>query len=100
MPSRKPVDGAAAAASFKARWSESKKKSGLGDLPVPGGKRAIQVSKVEAEGNKVSIWLTTDPTLSPDFVIVNPPTEVFNSEGVLIEDPLSAIAFLIDGASK
>jgi hypothetical protein len=99
-PSRKPFDGAANAQSFKDKWEALKATTGLGDLRVPGTVRYVSVSKVEALNNKVSIWISTDHTLPPDFVIVNLPTEVVNSEGELVDDPIAAVALVIDGASK
>jgi len=98
--SARPVDGAANAKKFKDSWAKHKSTDSTGRVSVPGSNRSVDLTKVETDNEKVSIWTSSNPSGAPDFVIVNPPTEVYNAAGNLIEDPLTAIALIIDGATK
>lgn len=96
----KVEDFTANAKKFKEKWDVLKKGDDLGRTAIPGTRRSIQLSNVEVSNNKISVWTSTDKSQAPDFVIVNPPTTVINESGVEIEDPLTAIAIAIDGASN
>jgi hypothetical protein len=96
----KVVDNIANAKKVKSKWDDLKKVDGKGYVHIPGTKRSVEMKNVEIDGNKVSVWTSTDTSLPPDFVIVNGPTEVLNEHGIIIEDPLTAIALAIDGVSK
>jgi hypothetical protein len=102
-PEQKPVrpfNGAENAKKVHEAWGKLKKTDDQGLVSIPGSRRSVKFSKVLVEDKKLSIWVGDDTDREPDFVVVNPPTESYNAEGVLIEDPLTAIALLIDGATK
>lgn len=70
-------------------------------VPVYGQQGAnVQITEIQTSGNVVSIWTSSDTTLPPDFVIVNPPTQVATSATESFSDPLGALAVIIDGASQ
>lgn len=103
VPEKKPVlpfDGAANAKKFHDAWGKLKKTDDKARVSLPGTRRSVEFVKVEVADKKVSIWTGDATDREPDFVVVNPPTEVRNSEGALVEDPLTAIALIIDGATK
>lgn len=101
-PPQKPVlDGAKQAADQWARESKASKDAGVEKhaVKIPGGEGYVFIAKLEYEGNKVSVWTSSDTSLAPDFVIVNPPTQVFLSKDNIVENPLGVIAHTINGAS-
>lgn len=103
VPEKKPVlpfDGAKNARKFHDAFTELKTKNSKAEVGVPGSRRSIKFAKVEVDDKNVSIWVGEDTERPADFVIVNPPTEIKNSAGALVEDPLTAIALIIDGATK
>lgn len=103
VPEKKPVrpfDGAENAKKFRDQFDKVKDGSGKSQVSIPGTRRSVAMTKVEADGKTVSIWTGTDTAGSPDFVVVNPPTDIVGTNNQLIEDPLTAIALLIDGATK
>lgn len=103
VPEKKPVlpfDGAANASKLHGAWKNLKKNDVQGRVNIPGTRRSVKFSKVDATDNKLSIWATDDTTREPDFVIVNPPTEFTTADGTSTDDPLTAIALIIDGATK
>lgn len=67
---------------------------------VPGSNDSVDIAKLTYEGNKVSVWTTSDTSLPPDFVIVNPPTQVYIDKDNVVENPLGVIAHAINGATK
>ena len=94
------VDNKANAAKFKQKWDDLKKQDKEARVHLPGTRKSIRFSHVEVVDNRISVWTSSDSNLPPDFVIVNGPTEVVNEHGIIIEDPLTAIAIAIDGATK
>jgi hypothetical protein len=103
VPEKKPVlpfNGAENARKFHEAFKELKTKNDKAQVGVPGSRRSIEFTKVDVDDKKLSIWIGEDTDKEPDFVVVNPPTEIKNSAGALVEDPLTAIALIIDGATK
>jgi hypothetical protein len=96
----KVVDNVANAKKVKDGWDKMQKVNGKGSVHLPGTRRSVEMKNVVVEGNKVSVWTSSDTSLPPDFVVVNGPTEVLNEHGILIEDPLTALALAIDGVTK
>lgn len=90
------TDGAKRA---KAQWDKETggRKS---SIIVPGSNDSVDIAKLTYEGNKVSVWTTSDTSLPPDFVIVNPPTQVYIDKDNVVENPLGVIAHAINGATK
>lgn len=74
--------------------------AGGGPIALPGTGRALVIHKLVVEGAKISVWTSDFIDGSPDFVLVNVPIEVPNSNGIMVEDPLTAIATVIDGATQ
>ena len=85
-----PVSGAESAASFKSEWAKLKGGKEGTYTSVPGTGRNVRMSKVEASDNVLSIWISDDTSGSPDFVIVNPPSD----------NAMTTIATVIDGAAQ
>lgn len=103
VPEKKPVlpfDGAANAKKFHDAFTELKTQNDKAQVSVPGTRRSVEFTKVVVDDKKLSIWVGGDTDKEPDFVVVNPPIETLNSAGALVEDPLTAIALIIDGATK
>jgi hypothetical protein len=96
----KVVDNKANAQKVKSKWDDLKKEDGKGRVHLPGTRKSVEMNHIEVVDNKVSVWTSTDKSGAPDFVIVNGPTEVLNEYGILVEDPLTAIAIAIDGVSE
>jgi hypothetical protein len=96
----KVIDNKANAQKVKAKWDDLKKDDGKGRVSLPGTRRSVEFNHIEVVDNKISVWTSTDKSGAPDFVIVNGPTEVLNEYGILVEDPLTAIALAIDGVTK
>lgn len=86
------VDHKANAKKFKDEWLKLKENDERGRTSIPGTRRSVEFTHVEVTDNVVSIWTSSDKSLSPDFVIVNPPISADS-------DPLTDIAIVIDGAS-
>lgn len=90
------TDGAKRA---KAQW-DKETKGKRSQITIPGSTDSVEIAQLTYEGNKVSVWTTSDTTLPPDFVIVNPPTKVFIDKDNIVENPLGVIAHAINGATK
>lgn len=84
-------DGAQNAADLLAQWTDLRSADTGTFVDVPGTNNTVQFADMQVDGNKVSIWTSSDSGLPPDFVVVNPPASA---------DPLTAIAIAIDGASS
>jgi len=99
-PQKPVLDGAKQAADQWARESKGSKDAGESKhaVKIPGADGYVFIAKLEYEGNKVSVWTSSDTNLPPDFVIVNPPTQVFSSKDNIVENPLGVIAHTINGA--
>lgn len=67
-------------------------------VTVPGAFEDIVFEKLTTESNRVSVWVSGSTSESPDFVIVNPPTEVAVTSSESESNPLGAIAVSIQGA--
>jgi hypothetical protein len=90
------TDGAKRA---KAQWDKESK----GDkhaVTIPGSDAFVQMSKVEVVDNTVYVWTSSDTSLPADFVIVNPPTQVYIDKDTSVENPLGVIAHAIHGATQ
>ena len=94
------VDNKANAAKFREKWAERRDSDGKTRVSLPGTRRSVEMSHVEVADNVISVWTSSEKTASPDFVLVNAPTEVSNANGIFVEDHLTAIAIAIDGAKK
>lgn len=95
-----PKDKNDGPARVKKEWDEKHAGKGKQAISIPGSESAVSFTRMDVEGNKVSIWTSEDTTTAPQFVIVNPPTAVFIGKDNVIEDPLGAIAHIINGASN
>lgn len=95
------VDNVANAKAFQNEW-QSRQEDGNPTVSVslPGTNRSVDMGHVEVTANVISVWTSTDHTLPPDFVLVNAPTSVPNDHGIMVEDPMTAIALAIDGATN
>jgi hypothetical protein len=103
VPEKKPVpafDGAANAKKFHDAFTKLKSDNGRAQVNVPGSRRSVDFTKVNVADKKLSIWIGENTDKEPDFVVVNPPIEIKDSAGNLVEEPLTAIALIIDGATK
>lgn len=69
-------------------------------VTVPGTFEDITFDKLTTEENRVSVWVNGSTSESPDFVIVNPPTEVALPRTDTVFDPIGAVAVSIQGALK
>lgn len=69
-------------------------------ITVPGTFEDLSFDKLTTEENRVSVWINGSESESPDFVIVNPPTEVALPRADTVYDPIGAIAVSIQGALK
>lgn len=96
----KPVDNVANARAFKDEWTKQSNRGQSVRVSLPGTRKSVEMNHVEVKDNVISVWTSTDPSLAPDFVLVNAPTEVMNEHGIMVEDPMTAIALAIDGATK
>jgi len=96
--------GAENAQSFHAEYTKKAEELGNGDqvsVNIPGTRRAVTFSKVDVDQNRLYIWNGTDTSGPADFVIVNPPTETTDvATNATTEDPLTAVALILDGASQ
>lgn len=99
-PAKAPIDKNAGPGRVKAAWAKENVGTGKQAVAVPGSAAAVEISKIDVVDNVVSVWTSEDTTLPPDYVIVNPPTAVFIDKNTSIEDPLGAIAHIINGAKK
>lgn len=97
-----PIDPTDGPKKVKDAWAKSRVTTGKGKQPVavPGSKASVDISKITTSGNVVSVWTSDDTTTPPDYVIVNPPTAVYLDSQTTVEDPLGAIAYIINGAAK
>lgn len=95
-----PIDKNAGPGVVKAEWAKLHNESGKMAVSVPGSAASVGISRIDVVDNVVSVWTSEDTTLPPDYVIVNPPTAVFIDKNTSIEDPLGAIAHIINGAKK
>lgn len=76
--------------------------AGADNVPVsrPGLPDVVLTGiEIDSEHNAVRVWTTADGGAAPDYVIVNPPVQVV-SRGVVIDDPLGAVAVAITGDSR
>lgn len=96
----KVVDHTKNAKAFKDEWDKRKKVMSKVSVSLPGTRRSVDMSNVEVSDNVISIWTSSDSTLPPDFVFVNAPTSVLNEHGIIVEDQMTAIALVIDGATQ
>lgn len=96
----KVVDTIANAKAFKAKWDKLKAGDPSGSVAIPGARRSVEMRHVEVDKNVISVWTSSDKSLAPDFVLVNAPIEVRAGDGTTVEDPMTAIALAIDGATK
>lgn len=69
-------------------------------VPVYGTKDTVTITHLERDGNVVKVWTDGNIEVSPDYVIVNPPTEIITGPETTIEDPLGAIVQAIHGANR
>lgn len=67
---------------------------------VPGTHDVINFTRIKQDGTTVSIWVDGNTQERPDYIIVNPPTEIVNASGESEKDPLGAIALAIYGAKR
>lgn len=82
-------------------WTSASDGTSAVSVPVYGQQNSnVTIASLQTSGNVVSVWTSTDPSLPPDFVIVNPPTQVATSATEAFSDPLGALAVIIDGASQ
>lgn len=82
-------------------WTQAGGGSSTVSVPVYGQQTSnVRITEIQTSGNTVSVWTSGDPSLPPDFVIVNPPTNVATSATESFSDPLGALAVIIDGASQ
>lgn len=69
-------------------------------IPVHGAYETLMFNRVETSGNTVSVWVGENSTESPDYIIVNPPTDIILSNNETKTDPIAAIAVAINGADS
>ncbi len=84
----------------KAAWAKEYAGVGKQAVAIPGSASSVSISKIEVADNVVSVWTSEDTNLPPEYVIVNPPTAIYVDKNTSIEDPLGAIAHIINGAKK
>jgi hypothetical protein len=96
--------GADNAQQFHDEYTKKVEELGNGDqvnVSIPGTRRAVTFSKVNVDGNRLYIWNGSDTTGPADFVIVNPPNETTDvATNATTEDPLTAVALILDGATQ
>lgn len=69
-------------------------------VAVPGSYDSVHINRLERTGTTYRVWVNGNTQASPDFVIVNPPTQIINNLGKIEENPLGAIALAIYGAMR
>lgn len=67
---------------------------------VPGSDAVLHIKRLTVEKNVVSVWTNSSTQDAPDYILVNPPTEVQVGPNTFVEDPLGAIAQAIHGAAR
>lgn len=67
---------------------------------IPGTSAVLRIKRLTVEKNVVSVWTNSSTQDAPDYVLVNPPTEVQVGPNTFVEDPLGAIAQAIHGAAR
>ena len=106
VPKGSNLTGKEAAALVKSQWDEraavlpKDRKSFKVSVAIPRTTDSLAVSNLDIEDNVVKVWLNDNISGEPDYVIVNPPTEVVTSQNVTVTDPLGAIAQVINGVQK